>query len=383
MITWGEAAPSDKAVTEPGLGSRLPSLTGLRAVAAGMVFGVHVAISGLFAAGSAEHALSRTFGAGAVGVSFFFILSGFVLTWSARPTDTAHAFWRRRAVKIYPVYLVALAVSVVGLVCMQLPAGPKVTVPAAFLVQSWFPSPDVHFGANSVSWSLSDEAFFYALFPLLLAGLARVRTERLWAAVVACTAGVLCVPLLAALLPTADHYWFVYVFPPVRLLEFVLGILLARIVQAGLWPRIPVWPVAGVLVLAYVVTPYAPVDFETSAVTVVPFAALIATVAVADCAGHQSVWASRRAVWLGEVSFAFYLIHQSVILDLMRGFHAESSTPAMGAALTLASLALSVALAGLLHRWVEVPLVRRYSRPRAGRHAVSSGSAATRRHTPA
>lgn len=382
MITWGEAAPSAR-VTTPGLGSRLPSLTGLRAVAAGLVFGVHVAISGLFAAGTAEHALSRTFGAGAVGVSFFFILSGFVLTWSARPTDTVRAFWRRRLVKIYPVYVVALAVSVVGLVCMSLPAGPKVTVPAVFLVQSWFPSPDVHFGANSVSWSLSDEAFFYALFPLLLAGLARVRTERLWAAALACTAAVLCVPLLAEPLPTGDHYWFVYVFPPVRLLEFVLGILLARIVQAGLWPRIPVWPVGVLLVAAYVITPYAPVDFETSAVTVIPFAALIATVAAADCAGRRNIWASRRAVWLGEVSFAFYLIHQSAILDLMRGLHAERSTPAVGAALTLASLALSVAVAGVLHRWVEVPLVRRYSRPRTGRHAVSSGSPATRRHPPA
>lgn len=343
-------------------GSRLPSLTGLRAVAAGLVFGVHVAISGLFAAGSAQHALSRVFGAGSVGVSFFFILSGFVLTWSARPGDTARAFWRRRAVKIYPVYVVALALSLVGLVAMSLPAGPKVSVPALFLVQSWFPSPDVHFGANSVSWSLSDEAFFYALFPWLCTALSRPRVEHLWLAAGACVAGVLCVPLAARGLPSGDHYWFVYVFPPVRLLEFVLGILAALIVRAGRWPRLRVWPVALSLILAYAVTPYAPVDFETSAVTVIPFAALIAAVAVADVEGRRSVWSTRAAVWLGEVSFAFYLVHQSIVLDVMRGLHAQGSSTTVGAALTAFSLALSVALAAWLHAFIETPLVRRWSR---------------------
>ncbi|MFD3872816.1 acyltransferase [Streptomyces sp. NPDC058623] len=39
---------------------------------------------------------------GPVGVSLFFVLSGFVLSVSARKTDTAGAFWRRRLMKIYP-----------------------------------------------------------------------------------------------------------------------------------------------------------------------------------------------------------------------------------------------------------------------------------------
>jgi peptidoglycan/LPS O-acetylase OafA/YrhL len=44
--------------------------------------------------------------ASATGVSFFFVLSGFVLTWSARPDDIATGFWRRRIARIYPVHLV-------------------------------------------------------------------------------------------------------------------------------------------------------------------------------------------------------------------------------------------------------------------------------------
>lgn len=364
MGTSGTTAPrSVPASAARGDAERLPSLTGLRFVAAFLVFCVHVSISGLLAPSHAQHAFGRAVGAGAVGVSFFFILSGFVLTWSARPGDTAARFWRRRGVKIYPNYVIALAVALVGLAVTSRAAGLSVVVPNLLLVQSWWPDPDVHFGANSVSWSLACEAFFYLLFPWLLPLLARIRPGRLWAAAAVCSAAVFCVPVVATLLPAGRHYWFVYVFPPVRLLEFVLGILMAMIVRSGRWPRIPVWPVAALLVVAYGVTPYFPTDAETSAVTLVPFTLLIAAVADADVSGRASVWRSRPAVWLGEISFAFYLIHQSVILDLMRGLDAQDSSPATAAAISVAALALSLALAAAMHRFVEIPMMRKFSRP--------------------
>jgi peptidoglycan/LPS O-acetylase OafA/YrhL len=243
-------------------------------------------------------------------------------------------------------------------------AGLSVVVPNVLLVQSWWWDPGVHFGANSVSWSLACEAFFYLLFPWLLPLLSRIRPERLWAAAASCAVAVFCVPAVATALPADRRYWFVYVFPPVRLLEFVLGIVMALVVRAGRLPRLPVWPVAGLLVLAYAVTPYAPADAETSAVTLVPFALLIAVVAAADTAGRGGFWRSRTAVWLGEISFAFYLVHQTVVLDLMKALEARNSSPAAGAAFTLAALALSVALAAAMHRWLETPLMRRFSRPR-------------------
>lgn len=340
-------------------GSRLPSLTGLRFVAAFLVFCFHISVSGLLAPSSTQHAFARLAGAGAVGVSFFFVLSGFVLAWSARRGDTARAFWRRRAAKIYPNYVVAFVISVIGLYATGHAVGFLVGAANLGLVQAWWPDPGVYFGANSVSWSLACEAFFYALFPALLPVLRRIRPERLWASAAVCAAAVFAVPVVAALLPAERHYWFVYIFPPVRLLEFVLGILMALVVQSGRWPRIPVWSVGVLLVVAYAVTPYFPPDAETSAVTLIPFALLIPAVAVADVEGKRSVWRSRSAVWLGEISFAFYLVHQSVIVDLMRGLDAQGSAPAKASALAVGALVLSLALAGLMHRFVEVPAMRR------------------------
>jgi peptidoglycan/LPS O-acetylase OafA/YrhL len=91
-------------------GAWLPSLSGLRFVAVLVVFGFHVHVANVFSDGAIRAVIERIFGPGAGGVSFFFVLSGYVLTWSARPHDTAVRFWRRRFARIYPNYLVALLV---------------------------------------------------------------------------------------------------------------------------------------------------------------------------------------------------------------------------------------------------------------------------------
>ena len=73
----------------PSAGERLPSLTGLRAIAALMVFGFHVWALGIFASPGVNKVLAHSVSEGVIGVTFFFILSGFVLTWTARDNDRA------------------------------------------------------------------------------------------------------------------------------------------------------------------------------------------------------------------------------------------------------------------------------------------------------
>ncbi len=78
-----------------------PSLTGLRFIAAALVFAFHSSLTNFplspFADEDVAHGYEWLFSkAGWIGVSFFFILSGFVLTWSSRGGDTLTSFWRRR-----------------------------------------------------------------------------------------------------------------------------------------------------------------------------------------------------------------------------------------------------------------------------------------------
>ena len=86
---------------------RLDSLTGLRWWAAFAVFCYHMMS---FAPVPGLGAVARF---GNHGVAFFFLLSGFVLTWSAGISGTAVAnfYWRRLA-RIYPAHVLALLVAI-------------------------------------------------------------------------------------------------------------------------------------------------------------------------------------------------------------------------------------------------------------------------------
>lgn len=72
--------------------SRLPSLTGLRWIAALLVFGYHAGTMRIVAEPDYQAVIDWLFTLGLSGVEFFFILSGFVLVWSARDGDRRRDF---------------------------------------------------------------------------------------------------------------------------------------------------------------------------------------------------------------------------------------------------------------------------------------------------
>lgn len=140
---------------------RLPSLTGLRFWAAVFVVFYHLArdVERLAILGDLAW-FGRT------GVTFFFVLSGFVLTWTYLDSPVrATVFWWRRFARIWPV----LALSTVPTFMLVYVVTNEVSAWHVFsmltLAQAW--RPEWLGGANG-AWSLSNEAF-YLVFPLLLA----------------------------------------------------------------------------------------------------------------------------------------------------------------------------------------------------------------------
>lgn len=335
---------------------RLPSLTGLRFIAAFVVFGFHINAAGLWPY------LDVPFRQGATGVSFFFILSGFVLTWSAKPDTKPVTVWRRRAAKIFPNHVATWLVVLVAAGA----ATPAAALANLSLTQAWFPSESVYFGLNTPAWSLSCEWAFYLAFPLLI----RWRMRRPWLVASAAVIAILTVPAIALSMPGHLEYWFVFVFPPVRALEFVLGMAMARVVQQKKWIGVGLWPASALFVAAYVGSWYLPASFPYVAGTVIPLALLIPAAAVADLTGAWSPWRSRWMVWLGTVSFAFYMVHQIVIRvsEKLLDVHAFPLAAAAG------MFGASMLAAWLLYRLVEVPaerLIRGTPRPARVRRASS------------
>lgn len=343
------------AAVDPALAvPRLPSLTGLRWVAAFVVFAYHVRNLGYFS-GHAQGLLSITMGAGATGVSLFFVLSGFVLAWAHRPGTKPTTFWWRRVARIYPLHFVGvvLAVAVAHfLMASILTMSPKALLANFLLVSSWH-APWWQAG-NPVSWSLVCEAFFYLIFPLAIRFLHGARVGVLRGTAALSVLLTIAAPSLLAALPgqLSAGSW-----PPARLPEFVLGVVVACLVRSGAWrgPGLAVsWGIAIVGFIAADLFPTSPLALN--GFTLIGFTVLIAALARADVAGVQTGVSSRPLVVLGERSFAFYLVHLLVI-DTFASLWpvTEPRSASGGVALTILALAVALLLASVLHRLVERP----------------------------
>ncbi|WP_446213678.1 acyltransferase family protein [Micromonospora sp. IBSANI012] len=351
--------------------SRLPSLTGLRWVAAMLVFGYHVGTMRIVGEPDYQAVVGGVFTLGLSGVQFFFILSGFVLVWSARDGDRRRDFWRRRLAKIYPNHLLTWVAALLVMWWFADTIVPRAALESLLLVQAWDPTPGYFYAINTVSWSLSCELFFYLCLPLVLPALRRARAGLLWAVVAA-------VPLLIvalwpgqALVPEESTWWFTQIFPVVRSLEFWLGVAAAELMRRGRW-RGPGLPLAS---LVFVVTwavaaQWIPAELW-AAILSVAYILVITAAADADVRGLPSPWRHRRLVWLGEVSFAFYLVHVLVMVTVLRATgHLGVGLPGWwGPLAVLGFLAVNLVLAALLHRWVETPMMRRLAPRRRPRPA--------------
>lgn len=293
---------------------RLDSLTGLRWWAAFAVFCYHMMN---FAPVPGLGAVARY---GNHGVAFFFVLSGFVLTWSARISGTtvANFYWRRFA-RIYPAHVVALlvAIPVFYSVTSATPdpsrfwVKPFAVAPlllSLVLLQSWFKDPSIRFSGNPAAWTLGVEAFFYALHPWLSRLLARVSRRG---------------ALLALGAVTAFVTW---------------SVLLRRYGWAGPWS---VWAQ----------------NLELQVLAVL-FALTILGIANNDLAQRRSWLRHRVLVTLGTWSFAFYLVHATVMYAVSSavGLRPMSVKNLLWYPVVFA---LALAAAWALYRFVEHPVERR------------------------
>src|SRR4051812_5898077 len=249
---------------------QLRSLTGLRWLAALLVFAYHVHVIHYYRDGAAGSVVGWLFGAGVTGVSFFFVLSGFVLAWSVREGDRPQRFWLRRIARIYPVHVVC-ALAALLLIRIQTPQVlPKADALLAnlFLVHAWILSGRFNQSLDPVSWSLACEMFFYALFPVIFAVLRRLGDRAMWTVAAGSTGVVLVVPFFLS-----GHT--MHVFPLARLGEFILGMSLACLVRAG-QVRGPGFRVALlVTVVGYWLASTVHTPHRYAACTVIGFAMLI------------------------------------------------------------------------------------------------------------
>jgi peptidoglycan/LPS O-acetylase OafA/YrhL len=352
-------APPDAAGSRP---RRLHGLTALRFFAAVAVVLVHVRFQF-----SGSRPLTTAAAYGYLGVSFFFLLSGFVLTW-AESGQRASRFWWGRITRIWPLHVACLVVAFTVVAAQEQLPGTGGRIAEILLLQAWSPDPSVYYGGNGVSWSLSCEMFFYLLFPLVVRPVRRLGARGLAVLAGGTGAALLLVPLLVGSSVSAGTAsWLFYVFPPYRFGEFLLGMVLARAVSLGLRVRRPRAAAAvalgGLAVLVLVLTRVtlagaAPARPLVALAALPLFALLVLATTGAEARGGRTGLGRPSLVRLGEWSFALFLVHKPVLL-LAEQHGWWQGDGGLGGLLGFASfLAVATAVAAAVHLGLERPVDR-------------------------
>ncbi len=381
--------PADAHPAPPAAGDALlapfhvPALDGLRAVAALLVFANH-AIPGPFPV------IGRFAAVGWSGVSVFFALSGFLVTYLLLREEAASAarggparfsilrFWARRCLRIWPLYL--LAVGIAFLVIPRLPSPWNLGVPAGGEVHARLvddhalPAATFLFNWSAIEhgwpltpfahlWSVAVEEQLYVCLPLFLL-LCPARFRR--AGLVAAAAGSIAWQGAALLRGDLTMSWYMGTFPCAH--SFTAGALVAEFLAArrGVVPRAPTW-IAFAVPAIYIVHGLLPTRIEPQ--PVLASARLVAL----DAMSVGALWCclpggpfARILAWrplaaLGRISYGFYVWHV-VLLDWTRAALADAAVPGgRGAGYVVSgsvTFVLTVAVAWASHRFFERPFLR-------------------------
>ncbi len=318
--------------------------------------------------------------AGDSAVSLFFVLSGFVLAHvygdqarADRPFPV-RSFLVARFARVYPAYVAALVFALPALAFTLSSAADPIStrllaracVAQVTMTQAWIPGWGCWW--NCVGWSVSVEAFFYLMFPLLAPILLRQTARRL--AVIAATGWLIAIAVLVVvpqgsgqgvlLFPGWSVPGLTTWSPLVRLPEFIIGICASQVLRStDLMPRVgtPVTIAALALVVAAACQPVSAWrEIVLLPGLALPYAVLIAA---ASAPQHRSLLASPLLRRLGDASYSLYLLH-AVFLNYYRDAVAHWWTPEWAAGWVAFGVYVPVVLATsvVMHDRIEKPARR-------------------------
>lgn len=275
-----------------------------------------------------SHVLKKPFDfGGECGVSFFFVLSGFILSYAYGEKVLAKqfqqgSFLKRQLTKIYPLHLVTFAIMVVLDMRLGLFYHWTKLLANMLLLQSWVPADSFYFVANGSSWFLSDIIFFYLIFPFLYRLIARARLLSL----AICSAIVLTLyVLLATSIPQDMVNPLLYASPLTRSLDFTLGIMLHRFYRSGWGQGGSQWlctrsrlvatgievAIVALMVGAFFVYEHSPQGFRCASLfwTISPTVLFVFVAADKGRGLVTQLLHHPVMMWLGGISLEIYLTH--------------------------------------------------------------------------
>ena len=266
------------------------------------------------------------------GITYFFVLSGFILVVSHAKNGELpdqidrKSFWKRRFARVYPVYLL----SILLFFALRFEYHPDISLEwqtkpyfySVFLLQSW--NYKMALDINFPAWSLSVEAFFYLIFPWVYCNIKRLKnTSILVLGIVSWYSTILSIDSLMA--EKAPKY-FVNYFPLLHLSTFLIGvcagILFARNQSWLIRFRRKIYVLVVLLGIYYLWGMYRDTppheNFRQNGYMALYFAFFI--IAISLIQGKvKNILAWKPFQFLGEISYSIY-IFQFIVLVICQEY---------------------------------------------------------------
>lgn len=292
------------------------------------------------------------------GVTYFFILSGFVLTYSYRNRidkfdgKVYYNFMLSRLARVYPIYFFAMCLSIyVGIHWNHEVFSLSRILLNTFLLQAWNPPQLINFP----SWSLSCELFFYGVFIFLLLKIKKVEKEHwlpliLVLYILELLVIIICYQLLEANLGSKLN-------PIFHALQFLIGIVAAFIHMENekkyiISQKTNISIVIMLVLLMFFLKPLS--GYEPESVPLYVFFILLVS--------HKSFplanfFSKKRFVLLGNASFSLYILQGPLVTTIHKVVNLEKYiTNGDIRLLVLATMVTAICV--VLYIFIEKPLQR-------------------------
>jgi peptidoglycan/LPS O-acetylase OafA/YrhL len=317
---------------------KLDALTALRFFAAAMIVFHHSADVFNLEGHTAVQRLALQ-----EGVSFFYVLSGFILTynyWGLQDFAAVKRFLWARIGRLWPSHIatcgLAICLAEQGFTHISW-AVCGIIITNLLMVHAWIPFMEFYYSINPPSWSISDEFFFYICFVALIRPWRSGWFGKLF---LGFTLVALCVGIAESIhdssfqLPQGlGTQYLPYVSPLARLFEFTLGMSVAAAWRRQAKIATPQTVVATLvevflilLTVIYVVAipsflEAVMADAEHNALAIwlkkcggAPIFALLIYVVAFQKGAISRLLTHKALVWLGEISYSIYLVHNILLL---------------------------------------------------------------------
>jgi len=319
----------------------------------------------------------RIFSEGYSGVTFFFVLSGFILTYNYHDRLATldrreiKSFFVARFARIYPVHFLTFLISIplVWDLIIRFPFTSLVKAVLSLLVlQSFIPIYSVYFSYNMPSWSLSDEFFFYALLPFILFALTFWGGKRGMSPILI-AAGVWLLAFVLVFLgrnlnggTASIGHWLFYIFPPFRLVDFFAGVALGLtfLKLSGIslakrwWTLLEISTVIGILGLVFFSNRVNPV-FRYG-VYYLPLFSFMIFVFAFHGGRLSDILCLKWLTFLGDASYSFYMFHLLVLRYMVWTDSGKTICQTHPIAASLSAFGATVILSGLCYEFFEKPM---------------------------